>query len=578
VIGRVVRIWPERRAILTVVFLYGLAGALLGLSYVLLIPVLRALLQADPDIESARNWILMTVAVCLLHAVVDARSRLAGVRTAGRLMLFLQHRLGEHVARLPLGWFTGPRAGRLSRHVAQSALNASFIVSMNVPKLVSSITTPLTVVVAIAFVDWRMAVAFFLVLPLALVFFKVAGPLVLETQSTIHEAAAESAARAVEYAHAQPVLRSTGRAHAGYGPLDSALRQESVVFRRALKRLLFPYFGYVGIVQAGFMSVFAYGVYLALGGDLGAPELIALLVLASRSFEPLVLVANLFGSTRQAEVALADIEAVLTEPPLPEPSPGKTPVSSDIEFDHVRFSYDEATVFEDLSLHIPSGSTTALVGPSGSGKSTVLRLIARFWDVDGGTVRIGGVDVRDITYRELSGRMAMVLQDVYLFDATIEDNVRIARPDASDEAVRAAAETARLDEVVARLPQGWATRVGEGGAMLSGGERQRVSIARALLKDASIVLLDEITAAIDPENEKLIEEAFRRLTQGRDKTVVVIAHRLQTVASADRLVVLERGQVVETGDHEQLLARGGRYAAFWSERSRAQGWRLANTR
>ncbi|MCY4036994.1 MAG: ATP-binding cassette domain-containing protein, partial [bacterium] len=210
---------------------------------------------------------------------------------------------------------------------------------------------------------------------------------------------------------------------------------------------------------------------------------------------------------------------------------------------------------------------------SGSGKTTITRLIARFWDVDAGAVRVSGVDVRDFTAEALMTQLAMVFQDTYLFGGSIADNLRLARPDATDSDLARAAELARLDEVIERLPGGWETDVGEGGFSLSGGERQRVAIARALLKPAPIVLLDEATAALDPENEAAVQNAIDSLRQ--DRTVIVIAHRLSTVATADQIVVLANGGVAEVGSHQELLALGGRYASFWHETSRAAGWRLA---
>ncbi len=227
-----------------------------------------------------------------------------------------------------------------------------------------------------------------------------------------------------------------------------------------------------------------------------------------------------------------------------------------------------------LTLTIPAGRTTALVGPSGGGKTTVTKLIARFYDVGSGSVRVGGVDVRDLTSAELLNHIAFVFQDVYLLDGTVEDNIRFGNPDATPEQVRDAAYRARVDSIVARLPDGWASRVGEGGQLLSGGERQRVAIARALCKDAPIVLLDEATASLDTENETAVHAALAELAA--DRTVLIIAHRLDTIVRADQIAVLDGGRVVECGRHDELLARDGRYAAFWRERERerGRGWRL----
>ncbi|MEO3789209.1 ATP-binding cassette domain-containing protein [Nonomuraea sp. B10E15] len=229
-------------------------------------------------------------------------------------------------------------------------------------------------------------------------------------------------------------------------------------------------------------------------------------------------------------------------------------------------------MLRDVSFTVAPRTVTALVGPSGSGKTTLTRLIARFWDADSGVVRVSGNDVRDYAPEDLMAQLSIVFQDVYLFEGTLEDNIRIGRPEATGEEVREAGRLARVDEIAERLPGGWQARIGEAGATLSGGERQRVSIARAMLKDAPIVLLDEATAALDPENESALIDALATLA--RDRTLLVIAHRLTTIAAADQIVMLEDGAVVERGTHRELLDLDGRYAAFWTERTRARGWRL----
>jgi ATP-binding cassette, subfamily B, bacterial IrtB/YbtQ len=277
---------------------------------------------------------------------------------------------------------------------------------------------------------------------------------------------------------------------------------------------------------------------------------------------------------RMARNDLRRIIDVLGERPLPEPTASPSvPEPGRIELDAVAFGYEPGRpVLRGVSFTVPPRTMTALVGSSGSGKTTVTRLIARFFDVDSGTVRVGGRDVRDQTTDALMAQLSLVFQDVYLFDDTLEANIRLGRPDASDAQVREAARLAGVDEIVERLPQGWATRVGEGGASLSGGERQRVSVARAILKDAPIVLLDEATAALDPENDRFVQNALQTLRER--STLLVIAHRLPTVMAADQILVLDEGTIVERGAHAELLATGGRYAAFWLERSRARGWRV----
>jgi ATP-binding cassette, subfamily B, bacterial IrtB/YbtQ len=326
-------------------------------------------------------------------------------------------------------------------------------------------------------------------------------------------------------------------------------------------------------VQFTFTALLVVGVLLAVSGQLAVGTAIALIALAARFTGPLAEIGDYAGVLRMARNDLRRLTSILDEQPLAEPATeAALTAPGSLALENVTFGYTGRPVLSGVDLEVPPRSMTALVGASGSGKTTVTRLVARFWDVDSGTVRVGGADVRDQTTEQLMGQLALVFQDVYLFDDTLEANIRVGRPGASEAEVREAARLAGVEEIVARLPLGWETPVGEGGTALSGGERQRVSVARALLKDAPIVLLDEATAALDPENERYVTEALRALAAR--STVLVIAHRPATVVAADRVIVLDGGGIAEQGTHEQLLAAGGRYAEFWEARTRAKGWRL----
>lgn len=309
-------------------------------------------------------------------------------------------------------------------------------------------------------------------------------------------------------------------------------------------------------------------------GELDPLQLVALLALAARFVGPLAEAAARSGLLRMAGNDLRQLVDILRESPLPEPAASQPLVAhGSLAFDRVSFAYPGGpSVLQDLSFHVPARSMTAIVGASGSGKTTVTRLLMRFFDVTGGSVKVGGVDVRELSNEALMAQMALVMQDVYLFDDSLEANIRVGNPDASAPQMAHAARLAGVDEIVARLPQGWATPVGEGGAALSGGERQRVSLARALLKRAPIVVLDEATAALDPQNEAYVQTAIRTLMHS--STVLVIAHRLPTIMAADQILVLDEGRLVESGTHRQLLDANGRYAGFWRDRQRAGGWRL----
>jgi len=312
------------------------------------------------------------------------------------------------------------------------------------------------------------------------------------------------------------------------------------------------------------------------GMDPGAAAtLIVSLLLVCRYVDPLLEVAGYGEALRGARVHLDALTDILAVPPMPQPASPRQPQDASVALRGVGFRYDAAgpDVLSDVCLHVAPGSMTALVGESGSGKSTVFGLIARAFDADRGSVCVGGVDVRALSAAGLAGHLSQVFQDAWLFQGSIADNLRIGKPDASDAELREAAREAGVDEIAARLPQGLDTPVGEGGARLSGGERQRIAIARALLKDAPILLIDEATAALDAENQAAVAGALARLRGKR--TLIVIAHQLSTIAAADQVAVLADGEVVEQGTPAQLRALGGRYARFLAQRQAAKGWRIA---
>ena len=530
-----------------------------GLSYALLVPVLSALFGGDPG--DARTPLIAFGAAVAAYAVLRYRSDLSGFRTATTLLRGMYHRLGDHLARLPIGWYSASRVGQVSVLASSGVLQAMSVIAHLLAPFVSACVTPLTIVAVMLAFDWRLGFAALLAAPVVAAIQVWTGRSMAAHDALRAERQHDAAGRVIEYLQAQPVLRAGGRTTERFRLLDDSLTELRRASRRTVLSALPGVVALTLAVQAVFTVVLVLGTHLALGGHIGTAEVLTILVLAARSADPLLSLSDIGGKLRGARAELARLDVVLRTEPLPEPPDPVRPARHDLEFDSVVFRHGDHTVLDGVSVTVPEGQRLAVVGPSGAGKSTLLRLLARFYDVDAGAVRIGGVDVRAMAGEDLMSRIAFVFQDVYLFDGTIEDNVRLGRPDATGADVRAAVTAARLDEVIDRLPGGWSANVGEGGALLSGGERQRVSIARALLKDAPVVLLDEVTSALDPANETAVHEGIERLMAGR--TVVIVAHRLRTVRHADHIVVLADGHVTEQGTHDELLRHGGRYADFW---------------
>ncbi len=531
-----------------------------GLCYALLVPVLRALFGSTP--EDAWPWLIAFGAAVAGYAVLRYISDLSGFRAGTTLLRGMYQRIGDHLARLPIGWYSARRVGEVSVLASQGVLQSMSVIAHLLAPSISACVTPLTIVIVLLAFTWQMGLAALVAVPVVAAVQIWTGRSMAATDAERVERDHEATGRVIEYLQAQPVLRAGGRTAERFRLLDDSLSELQRASRRSTVSALPGVVGLTLTVQAVFTGLLVLGTYLALGENIGAAELLAVLVLAARCADPLLSLTDIAGKLRGARSDLARLDTVLRTEPLPEAREPVQPVGHGLEFDSVVFRHGDRTVLDDVSLSVPDGQRLAVVGPSGAGKSTLLQLIARFYDVDAGAVRVGGVDVRAINTEVLMARIAIVFQDVHLFDGTIEENVRLGRPDADEAEVRAAATAARLDDVIERLPDGWATNVGEGGARLSGGERQRVSIARALLKNAPIVLLDEVTSALDPVNEAAVHEGIERLMAGR--TVVMIAHRMRTVRGADRIAFVDDGRIVEEGSHDELLRRDGRYADFWN--------------
>ncbi|AZR02505.1 ABC transporter ATP-binding protein [Trueperella pyogenes] len=539
---------------------------------------LLALLQlagvwARPDGGDASTywmWVLVAVALCGMISIF-LRDRFSYDLAFG--VMRNTHRLvGDKLAVLPLGWFSSTVTGRLSRLGAATVNDLGNLSAHMATMLVVSSTTLVTLLAGLLWWYPKLGLVFAICLLAYALLTWVLTYVDAAAQAYSAPAAVELADRIVEFSACQAMLRSCNRVP--YSQLDDAVAENR---RRGFNSM---WVEAVGNFFAGMASqiicvvMIVVGVQQAFSGDLSALEVVAVIGISLQMVQYLVDISNARMALHLMGPTMATIVDVLDAQRLTEPEASAPVASQQVELRGVDFSYqDSRRVLDGVSFVVPPRTMTALVGPSGAGKTTIARLICRFWDVDAGAVLVGDVDVRDLTTEDLMKQVSMVFQDVYLFDDTLEANIRVGDPDASGDRVRWAAELAGVSEIVDRLPDGWQSRVGEGGTSLSGGERQRISVARAILKKAPIVLFDEATSALDAENEANLTRAFDYLRQ--ESTVLVIAHKLNTVTAADQIVVLnDRGQVAQVGTHEELVGVDGIYREFWQNRELASGWKI----
>ncbi|MDR2319030.1 MAG: ABC transporter ATP-binding protein/permease [Pseudomonas sp.] len=565
---------PAWRRYLLMTVLYGVFS---GLTICTLAPIMVHLL--NNELQAAYAWLAVLAAGMALCWAWRRQVEQAGISLAVAVLQGGRQHIGAQVAQLPLGWFTPDNTARLGHVITQGTMAVAQLPAHVLTPLISGCVTPLVVVLALFALHPPLGLIALLALPALVAVLLLSARLGRGADQRFHQHFAAASQRMVEFAQAQSVLRAFNGSGGGTRLLAQSLeRQRSsgmgLIMRASLSALLNSW-----AVQATFAALLvAAGLWLGNRASAQLQDAVAVVValaMVCRFIDPLQDVANHVEILRGAHGQLQEIERILAATPLPEPDSPLQPVDGGIDLQGVSLRYNPGgpAVLQNVNLSLPAGSMTAVVGASGSGKTSLMRLIARFFDTTQGSVRIGGVDVRKMARACLTDTVSQVLQDTWLFQGSIADNIRIGKPDASNAEVLQAAHVAGLTNVIDRLPEGLDTPVGEGGVRLSGGERQRVTIARALIKQAPVLLVDEATAALDAENQAVIAQTLHSL-RGRC-TLVVIAHQLSTVAMADQIVVLEAGQVVEQGTPAALRASGGRYARFLEQRHAAGGWRIA---
>ncbi|MEL7313888.1 MAG: ABC transporter ATP-binding protein [Cyanobacteria bacterium J06559_3] len=550
-------------------------GMAIGFTSYLVYLVLVALFQATDggtaDTGQLWGYAIAIFVLCLAQIGFGYRANTQAYALTIAVQTRLRVFLADYLRRLPLGFFTQRDTGTID---ALFTTNIMYLEPHHVlESLINAVVTPLLIFVVMLIYDWRLALVLASSVLLALLALRYAEQVFARVWRLQAAARVQANARMVEYIQGIAVIRAFNLAGDRLHQFRTGLQDYRTTSLNTVTQIVPALILFLSTLELGFALLLVVGAAFFVNGSLTGDRFLFFMVLGLAFYIPLMAMADMMELYRIMQNCVRNLNEFLQAPLLPAASTPQPLSDTAIEFQNVSFSYGGETVLDRVSFKIPPGSMTALVGPSGSGKTTITNLIARFWDVNSGAVTVGGVDVRQIPTNTLLSQMTMVFQDVYLFKDTIFANIRFGNPAATEAQVMAAAQAAQCHGFITRLPEGYQTLVGEGGATLSGGEKQRISIARAMLKDAPIVLLDEATASIDPENERLIQQAIQAL--GAQKTLIVIAHRLTTIAAADQILVLDQGRVVEQGKHPKLVEQGGLYARLWDVKARSHGWKIA---
>lgn len=555
-------------------FLFATLSAITqGLTYALLFPLFAALFTGNSNVW----WYLAAiVALVLLDALLRFLENYTGWRIYIEAADETRVNLANQLKQMPLETLASRQAGDLNMVLTSNVQDVVSIAGGLYGIVINTIVAPAVTIIASFFIDWRIALALIVLFPLAVPLYRLLRSIEAKSLRLSALAHADTASHIVEYTQGLAVLRATRQVGEQSERLQTSFQELRDLQTKANELGTMPSILMSTVVQVGIVLITALAIYFTFGGTLALAALFAFIAISVRFSEPLALFANMSVILDFMEVGIERINALLAIKPLASQAKTAEMQGSTINFDKVNFSYagSEEIVLKNLSFAMPERSLTALVGSSGSGKTTITKLISRYADPQQGSISIGGVDIRSLSQAELMQQLSVVFQDVYLFDDTIRENIRFAKASASDAEIEAAAKAANCHDFIMRLPQGYDTTVGEIGSALSGGERQRISIARAILKDAPIVILDEPTSALDTESEVAVQRAIDTLIENR--TVIVIAHRLSTVVAADTIVVLENGEIAEQGKHEELLDKNGRYAELWQAQQAVRQWKITD--
>ena len=534
--------------------------------------VLQALTEGTMAASTA--WLSLGIMVVSVAGTVVTGhiSRMSEINGSYLMCAEKRIKIGDRMKYMPMGYFNSHSLGNITAAVTTTMADVEEIAPRVIDKSINGLIHAVIIAIAVTLFDWRIG----LIVIAGIVLFIGVNSLLQRKSRKLapkRQAAQAKLVEAVlEYVQGMSVVKAFNLDKTANKTIDKAIADcENNNF--GLEKAYIPYFGVQQLIlRLTSVAVVFISILFCLNGTLEPFMCLLMMVSAFIIYSQLEVAGSMSSLLRSIDVSMDRVDEIHRTPVIDETGQALSASRHDIEFSHVDFSYDKKKIIDNVSFKIPQGTTTAVVGPSGGGKTTLCNLMARFWDVDGGAVTLGGKNVKDYTLDSLLQNISMVFQNVYLFNDTIANNIKFGKPDATMDEVIKAAKKACCHEFITALPDGYDTVIGEGGATVSGGEKQRISIARAMLKDAPVIILDEATANVDPENESKLQAAIAELT--RNKTIVMIAHRLKTVRNADQILVIADGKIVQRGTHDELIKQPGIYTDFIGVRQKAIGWKL----
>ncbi len=543
--------------------------------------IIKEILEVKPDYANATHitaygW--QAVKFALLAMAVYIAALMCSHKAAFRVQSNMRVSMMEHIMKLPLGYVESQGTGKIRKVVNDSSAATETFIAHNLPDKAVSAATPVGLLVMMMVFDWRLGLIS--LIPAAIAFILMGtlmmGPKMAEDMKQYQNSLETMSSEAVEYVRGIPVVKTFGQTVFSFKRFKAAIDDYEKWTLDYTKSMMLPMIGFT-TASNGIFAALIIAAYTLGGNQITtqfALNLIFYILITSTLTTTLMKVAYAGESQMIVEDALNRMDGIFAVSPLPLSDKKSIPKDSSISIENVTFAYDESkdNAIDGITMHVKAGEHVALVGPSGGGKTTLASLIARFWDVKSGSIRLGGADVKDIDAKELMNQVSYVFQDSKLLKMSILENVRMGRPDAGDDEVMKALQAAQCMDIIEKFPDGVNTVIGSKGIYVSGGEAQRLSIARVFLKNAPVLILDEATAFADPDNERLVQKAFENLA--KDKTVIMIAHRLSTVTDADCIYVLKDGRIAESGTHDELTAKNGIYTHMWNEYNKSVNWQV----